>query len=85
MKTFAQIVDDSGAILIIKDTLDECKDREYLFDIIEEMLNCKCRGLHVLLSSRTEEGAQPSLLDKACCVDLQNPAVDEDIDKYVRG
>ena len=85
MKTFAQIVDDSGATFIVVDALDECKDREYLFDIIEEMLNWKRRGLHVLLSSRTAEGAQPSLLDKACCVDLQNPLVDEDIDKYVRG
>ena len=67
------------------DALDECEDRKYLFDIIEEMLNWECRGLHALLSSRTEEGARPSLLDKACCVDLQNPSVDEDIAQYVRG
>ncbi|KAI7345806.1 hypothetical protein KC354_g14537 [Hortaea werneckii] len=71
---------------VILDALDECKNRERLFEILEEMQSWGNKSLHVTVTSRKEVEIDDALEDlvlpknKTC---LESHLVDEDIRTYV--
>ena len=72
---------------IILDALDECKERERLMPIIEEMAVWKISSLHMLVTSRKERDIEDSLstiLDDEQRICIQSALVEGDIRNYVR-
>ena len=72
---------------IILDALDECKERERLMPIIEEMAVWKISSLNMLVTSRKERDIEDSLstiLDDDQQICIQSALVESDIRNYVR-
>lgn len=71
---------------IMLDALDECSDRQALFEKIEEIQSWQLSQLHMLFTSRglTDiEEALESMTDIESRISIQNAAVDADIELYV--
>ncbi|RMZ18031.1 hypothetical protein D0860_00076 [Hortaea werneckii] len=79
-------IDASPASFVVLDALDECNNRERLFEILEEMQSWGNKSLHVLVTSRREVDIEDALEDlvlpenKTC---LESSLVDADIRTYV--
>ncbi|KAI7284250.1 hypothetical protein KC345_g2374 [Hortaea werneckii] len=79
-------IDASPASFVVLDALDECNNRERLFEILEEMQSWGNKSLHVLVTSRREADIEDALEDlvlpenKNC---LESSLVDADIRTYV--
>lgn len=82
--TLRQIVGHFQHSYVVLDALDECKRRQELLDFIEELINWKMDGLHLLVTSRKEEDIK-NRLDRhiSAQIDLQSTLVDEDIQLHV--
>lgn len=81
------LVQNSVDTFILLDALDECKERQRLMPIIEEMAKWKVPSLHMLFTSRKEKDIEESLstiLDEEQQICIQSALVADDIRKYVR-
>jgi hypothetical protein len=68
---------------IILDALDECKEREEILKLMEDMFGWRL-GLHILFTSRREKDIEDTLrylvTDQIC---IQNAVVDADIHVHI--
>lgn len=86
--TFKQIIEELTETFIILDALDECGEREELFDIINQIRQHNPQRTHMLLTSRLlpeiEEQVSP-LVAPMDRVRVGGPSVDSDIESYING
>ncbi|KAI6864836.1 Pfs, NACHT and ankyrin domain protein [Hortaea werneckii] len=71
---------------VVLDALDECNDRERLFEILKEIHSWGNESLHMLVTSRKEVGIEDTLEDLVLFANrtcLESHLVDEDIRTYV--
>jgi hypothetical protein len=82
--TLQHIIGDFHQTFIIIDALDECKEREELLGLIENIVNWKLEKLHVLATSRRErdieEALEPLITGQIC---IQRALVNADIHTHV--
>ena len=70
---------------IVVDALDECIDREELFEAIETVFAWNLHPLHLFMSSRREQDIEQALRPFATCsVSAQSSQLDADIRIHVR-
>ena len=78
--TLQHMVEDFQQTFIIVDALDECKEREDLLQLIENIVNWKLEKLHILATSRRErdieEALEPLITGQIC---IQSALVNADI------
>jgi hypothetical protein len=83
--TLQQMLRDFNQIFIILDALDECREREELLGLIENIVNCELEMLHLLVTSRREndieETLTPLVTGQIC---IQSALVDADIRIHIR-
>lgn len=82
--TLQHILGDFQQVFIILDALDECKEREELLGLMEDILNWKLDKLHVLATSRRErdieESLEPLVTGQIC---IQSVLVNADIHTHI--
>ena len=79
-----QMLKSFSTIYILLDALDECTDREDLFDFIKVLISWDINGLHMLATSRRENDIATSLdplVTSQLCI--QNELVNADILVFV--
>ncbi|KAH9204132.1 hypothetical protein DL95DRAFT_377186 [Leptodontidium sp. 2 PMI_412] len=79
-----QMLNEIGETFIILDALDECKEREELLLLLENLISWRAGNLHILATSRRErdiEEALESLTTSEIC--LQSALVNVDIDTHI--
>ncbi|KAF3004786.1 hypothetical protein E8E13_002498 [Curvularia kusanoi] len=84
---FRQTMLELDQVHIVIDALDECKQRVELLELLGTMSGWQMEHVHVLVTSRRERDIEISLssiVHKDNVVCLQNEAVDEDIQNYIR-
>lgn len=79
-------IDALPVSFVVLDALDECNNRERLFEVLEEMQSWGSKSLHVLVTSRREADIEDALEDlvlpeSTTC--LESSLVDADIRTYV--
>jgi hypothetical protein len=83
--TLQHIVNDFHQTFIILDALDECKEREELLELIENIISWKLEKIHILATSRREreieEVLEPLVTGQIC---IQSTLVDTDIHIHIR-
>lgn len=73
---------------IVLDALDECENREELFDFIEKAIKWKSEKLNIVMTSRKLKDFEEFFdveLDQRSRLSIENEKVDEDIRSYVHG
>lgn len=79
-----QMLNSFDTTYILLDALDECTDREDLFDFIEVLMSWSISSLHMLATSRKEKdivtSLEPLVTSQLC---IQNALVDADIRVHV--
>ena len=78
--TFQYILGNFQQTFIILDALDECKEREELLRLLENLIGWRVENLHVLVTSRRERDIEESLehfITGQVCI--QSAVVDADI------
>jgi len=80
-----QMVEEFNEVFIIIDALDECRQREELLEIIEEVAGWRIGKLHMLTTSRKEIDIKESFDPLINCqgIDIQRSIV-KDIRDYVQ-
>jgi len=82
--TLQHMVGDFHQTFIILDALDECKEREELLGLIENIVNWKLEKLHILATSRRErdieEALEPLITGQTC---IQSAFVNADIHTHL--
>ena len=75
-----------GDIYIILDALDECTERNELFEDLETVISWKDVNLHVIVTSRMEKDideALTPLINSRNRIGIQSTRVDDDIRTYI--
>lgn len=73
---------------IVLDALDECENREELFDFIAKAIKWKSEKLNIAMTSRKLKDFEEFFdaeLDQRSRISIENEKVDEDIRSYVHG
>jgi hypothetical protein len=86
LTTLRQMVCELDETFIILDGLDECRDRQQLLATIEEIVGWKCKGLHILVTSRREKDIEEwlkPLINNENKIPLQGAQVNNDIRSYI--
>ena len=79
-----QMVKGFNSTYIVLNALDECTNREDLFELIEALMSWNTNKLHVLATSRKESDIATSLETLVTCqLCIQSALVDADIRVYV--
>jgi hypothetical protein len=83
--TLQHVLGDFHQAFIILDALDECKEREELLKLIENVVNWKLEKLHILATSRRErdieETLEPLVTGQVC---IQSALANADIHIHLR-
>ncbi|KAL1962468.1 hypothetical protein VTN77DRAFT_9669 [Rasamsonia byssochlamydoides] len=87
LSTLHDMISDFGRTYIVLDALDECEEREDLFEVLEEIGRWKAVNIHVLLTSRDEKDIKDSI-EPICMtqdhIKLSAAVTKEDIRTYIR-
>lgn len=79
-----QILKSFNTSYILLDALDECTDRQDLFEFIESLMGWNINNLHVLTTSRKENDIAMSLEPLVTCqLCIQSALVDADIRVHI--
>jgi hypothetical protein len=85
LEIIRQMLQTSQNCYIILDALDECKQREDLLLLIEDIIQWKLGNLHFLATSRAErdisDSLEPLVTRKIC---IQSALVNADIQVYIQ-
>ena len=69
---------------LVLDALDECKSKEKLLDLVEQIARMQDDKLNLLVTSRTEEDIKSRIEDlDTVSIDLQGAMIEDDIRTYV--
>lgn len=81
---FQSSLDFFGTTFLVLDALDECKSKENLLDLIEQITKMQDDKLNLLVTSRTEKDIKSRMEDlDAVSIDLQGAMIEVDIRTYV--
>lgn len=81
-----EIIEQLQETLIIVDALDECKERDKILAVIEEIIGWRLDNLHILATSRKEPGIEKSmkiLSEEQERIGIQGVQVNNDICAYI--
>lgn len=82
--TLQHILGNFQQTFVILDALDECKEREELLELMEDIVKWKLESLHILATSRRErdieESLEPLITGQIC---IQSALVNADIRIYI--
>lgn len=87
LSTLYNMVSEFGHTYIVLDALDECEERDHLFEVLEEMGRWEDVNIHLLLTSRDEKDIKDSLESIDMNQDhikLSAAVTKEDIRTYIR-
>ena len=69
---------------LVLDALDECKSKEKLLDLVEQIMRMQDDKLNLLVTSRTEQDIKSRMEDlDAVSMDLQGAMIEDDIRTYI--
>lgn len=87
-KLLKALIESYDRTFIVLDALDECKNRQELFDFIGKAMKWRSENLNIIMTSREKKDIEDFFdgeLDKRSRISVQNEKVDEDIRSYVHG
>ena len=85
MVTLRHIVGGFEHVYVVLDALDECRDRERLLALVEEITNWKIGKLHLLATSRAERDIADHIGPLVTAqINLRSTLVDADIQTHLR-
>lgn len=87
-KLLEALIESYERTFIVLDALDECKNREELFEFIGKAMKWRSENLNIIMTSRENKDIEDFFdgnLDKRSRISVQNKKVDEDIRSYVHG
>ena len=85
MITLKDIIESFEHVYVILDALDECRDREQLLALVEEVVNWKIGKLHILATSRMERDIADCIGPLVTAqVNLHSTVIDADIRTHLR-
>jgi hypothetical protein len=83
--THRHMLEDFQQTFILLDALDECKEREELLEVVENIVSWKHKTLHILATSRREAEIEESLKTFVTCqICIQSALVNADIHIHIR-
>ena len=85
MATLKHIIGGFEHVYVVLDALDECRDREQLLALVEEVVNWKIGELHILATSREERDIADCIGPLVTAqINLHQTLVDADIQTHLR-
>jgi hypothetical protein len=85
MATLKHIIGGFEHVYVVLDALDECRDREQLLALVEEVVNWKIGELHILATSRVERDIADCIGPLVTAqINLHQTLVDADIQTHLR-
>jgi hypothetical protein len=80
MATLKDIIGGFEHVYVVVDALDECRDREQLLALVEEIMDWKIGELHILVTSRAEQNIAECIGPLITAqIDLHSTLVNTDI------
>lgn len=81
----ALVIESFPQVYLALDALDECTEREYLMQFLDELLSLNITGLHLLSTSREERDIELGFCDhQPVKVGLEEEQVNGDIKLHIR-